>query len=361
MEKIDILRINCDVLEFFSKREQNLPKLRSYVINLKNLEKKNELSFRIKNKIKQEIILLKKLIKDIKNNISKNYYIMDSLPIINQYKKNLKVPIKLNFMGKLENKNYKKKKSLENKFLEICNRFKLLTKNQIILQKLTIFCIKCNNYKNFTIDNNHYICAECGLEFFEIKNLFSYNAVNRVNVTSKYTYDRKIHFRDCVNQYQAKQNTIITEKLYTYLIDKIKAHGLVKKDAKLPFSNITKEQIFLFLKNGKFSKYYDDLTLIHYKLTGIKPPNISHIESKLIADFDILTTLYDIKFRKDITFTRKNFINTQYVLYQLLRKYNFPCKSSDFNILKTVERKTFHDNICRQLFTELKWNFKAIF
>ena len=73
------------------------------------------------------------------------------------------------------------------------------------------------------------------------------------------------------------------------------------------------------------------------------------------------TNLYDIKFRKNKKFTRKNFINTQYVLYQLLRKYNFPCKSSDFNILKTVERKTFHDDICRQLFNELKWNFKAIF
>ena len=80
-----------------------------------------------------------------------------------------------------------------------------IVKHNVILQKLNLFCNKFNNYKNFTIDNNNYICAECGLELGEIQNLFSYNAVNRVNITSKYTYDRKIHFRDCLNQFQGKQ------------------------------------------------------------------------------------------------------------------------------------------------------------
>ena len=36
---------------------------------------------------------------------------------------------------------------------------------------------------------------------------------------------------------------------------------------------------------------------------------------------------------------RKNFINNQYVLYQLLTKYKHPCDISEFNILKTVETK----------------------
>ena len=357
MEKIDILHIHNDILNFFNNRQQNLSKLKAYITNLEIIKSK-DLSHRIDNMIKNEIILLKKLIKDIENNISKNYYIMDTLPIITAYKKHLKAPVKYNFMGKQDNLINKKKLNLELKFLDICNKYQTqITKKQ----KLIIFCAGCNNYKNFTIDNNHYICAECGLELGEICNLFSYNAINRVNITSKYTYDRKIHFRDCVNQYQGKQNTIIPEYIYDYLIKIIKSHFLVEKNAKLPFPNITKEQLFLFLKDGKYSKYYDDIALIHYKITNIKPPDISHIESKLIADFDILTNLYDIKFRKNKKFARKNFINTQYVLYQLLRKYKFPCKSSDFNILKTVERKTFHDNICHQLFTELKWNFKAIF
>jgi len=357
MEKIDILHIHHDILKLFANQVEKLPTLKSYIQNLKKFQK-NSLSFRISHTIKNEIISLQNIIHDIENNISKNYYMMDALSLISDYKKLLQIPIKVNFMGKQHDTPNINISKLISQYLQISKKYK---KQIIKYQKLTITCKSCPNSTNFTIDNNYYICSNCGLQICEIENKFSYNAISRVNITSKYTYDRKIHFRDCVNQFQGKQNTVIPDILLDYLIERIKSHHLVEKNAKLPFSNITKEQLFLFLKDGKYSKYYDDLALIHYKITGIKPPDISHIESQLIADFDILTNLYDIHFRKDKKFRRKNFINTQYVLYQLLRKYNYPCKSSDFNILKTVERKTFHDDICRKLFNELKWNFKAIF
>ena len=32
----------------------------------------------------------------------------------------------------------------------------------------------------------------------------------------------------------------------------------------------------------------------------------------------------------------------------------------DFNILKTSDRQTFHDEICKELFKYLGWNFKCI-
>ena len=336
---------------------EKLPVLKSYKKILEN-QQKNKLSFRISNKIDREILSLTILIDDIEKKISQNYYIMDALPLVTKYNDILQEPIKLNFMGKKIQQSDKKIRKIVEKFLQISQKYK---KKIINRQKVTVICTECGNSKNFTIDDNYYICSQCGLQLEEIGNLFSYNAINRVNITSKYTYDRKIHFRDCVNQFQGKQNIIIPDTLFDFLTNKIKSHYLVKQDAKLPFPNITKEQIFLFLKDGKYSRFYDDVTLLHYKITDKKPPDLSHIEGNLIADFDILTNLYDLRFRKDKKFQRKNFINTQYVLYQLLRKYNFPCKSSNFNILKTVERKTFHDNICRKLFSELKWNFKDIF
>ena len=54
---------------------------------------------------------------------------------------------------------------------------------------------------------------------------------------------------------------------------------------------------------------------------------------------------------------RKNFINTQYVLYQLLLKHKHPCNKEDFTILKTLDRKTFHDEIMSNIFLQLGWNF----
>ena len=78
-------------------------------------------------------------------------------------------------------------------------------------------------------------------------------------------------------------------------------------------------------------------------------------------DFDILTNLYDKNFKNKPGFERKNFINTQYVLYQLLLKYKHVCKKEDFTILKTVDRKSFHDDITKTLFEELGWNMSPLF
>ena len=99
MEKIDILHIHHDILNLFSNQVDKLPKLKSYIQNLKNFQK-NTLSFRISHIFEKEIISLENIIHDIENSISKNYYIMDALPIITEYKKLLKVPIKISFVGK---------------------------------------------------------------------------------------------------------------------------------------------------------------------------------------------------------------------------------------------------------------------
>ena len=107
-----------------------------------------------------------------------------------------------------------------------------------------------------------------------------------------------------------------------------------------------------------FYKHYENINLIHYTLTGKKPDDISNLEDNLLQDFDILAELYDRRYKN---IKRKNFINTQYVLYQLLTRYKHPCNKSDFTILKTVDRKAFHDDICKTLFEELGWNYVPYF
>ena len=96
-------------------------------------------------------------------------------------------------------------------------------------------------------------------------------------------------------------------------------------------------------------------------MTGKKPDDISYLEDKLLDDFDTLTELYDRKFKNKPGFSRKNFINTQYVLYQFLLRYRHPCKKDDFTILKTVDRKSFHDDVAKKCFEELGWNHHPLF
>ena len=182
-------------------------------------------------------------------------------------------------------------------------------------------------------------------------------------MSAKYTYDRKVHFKDCINQYQGKQNVNILQEVYTKLTKQFELHGLLIKSniKKVIFEKISRKHVFLFLKELGYAKHYEDIILIHYNLTGKTPDNISHLEPKLLEDFDLLVSQYDKKYKKNKKLSRKNFINTHYVLYQLLRRHKYPCKKSDFNILKSNERKSFHDKICKELFKDLGWNFTTTF
>ena len=211
--------------------------------------------------------------------------------------------------------------------------------------------------------NGFLVCTTCGQETAIAATSSSYKDVERVNVGAKYTYDKRIHFRDCINQYQGKQNSTIPDKVYNELEEQFSLHGLlIKSNNKiLKFSKITKEHVLLFLKETSNSKHYEDSVLIHYVLTDKKPPDIGALETQIINDFDKLVETYEKVFKGSNKTTRKNFINNQYVLYQLLRKYKHPCDITEFNILKTVERKSYHDDICRQLFGELGWNFVSVF
>ena len=64
------------------------------------------------------------------------------------------------------------------------------------------------------IDTNIYICMNCSTQQTVLKNVSSYRDIDRVNIGNKYLYDRKIHFRDSINQYQGKQNSTIPKKVY---------------------------------------------------------------------------------------------------------------------------------------------------
>ena len=264
--------------------------------------------------------------------------------------------MKQKFVGKPV-KNNTEKQSIISKYLEVANKY-VNIELEVSNKKQKIICKNCNNKKDFDIiENNIYICMNCSARQVIMKNISSYRDIDRVNISSKYMYDRKIHFRDCINQYQGKQNSTIDQEVYDALEDQFDKHGLLIGDKTTPknirFSKITKEQISMFLKELEFTKHYENINLIHYQMTDKKPDDIGYLEDKLLEDFDILTDLYDKKFKN---LTRKNFINTQYVLYQLLLRHKHPCNKEDFSILKTIDRKTFHDEITKTCFADLGWN-----
>jgi hypothetical protein len=363
-KKIDINVINKKIINNFIEKYNKLEEYKKQQELLKNILLKNqETDERIKNNIQDNIIIIDNIIDDIINEKELNFYLNETLPLINEYNNILKIPIKMNFLGVLEKDQYEEKKEeIIKKFLIIVNKY-IKDNDLIIEQKKEQTCSNCNNNIFDNIDDNTYVCINCSTEFVTIKNTSSYKDVDRVNICTKYTYNRKVHFRDCINQYQGKQNCTINQEIYDQLDEQFKIHSLLQgneNDSKeYRYERITKDIIMMFLKELGYSKHYENVNLIHYNITGKKPDDISHLEEKLMHDFDQLTELYDKIFVKKIN--RNNFINTQYVLYQLLKRHKHPCKKNNFSVLKTIDRISFHDDVVKILFQQLGWNHDSYF
>ena len=342
----DIILIDNNIKKRFQEEKTKIDEYISKKNELEFLINKN-ISVNISNNTRYSILSeIKKLdnkIRDITDNITENFYLFDTIPLTNNYKNILQSPLK------------KKSNDIEYK------KIQLIISYFDILKKYHISTDFIKNYEFIipTLPNNE---IDINKENLHIEN--SYKDIDRINITSKYTYDRRVHFNDCILQYQGKQNCTIYPIVYHDLIQQFKRLNLLIGDINNPkeirYSNITKDHIFILLKETNHSKHYEDINLIHYKLTNIKPPDISHLKDKLMKMFDKLIKDYNIiKIKYNIK--RKSSLNVHYLLYKFLCTLKEPCKKSDFNMLKTLDRQIFHDDICKELFKEYGWTFTPFF
>lgn len=364
MSQLDILSIDAEIKTMFKEEGDKLSQYIENLSDLKSTIEKDTLSARAYRNLEYNINELEEKIMMIKTEQNLNFYIAETAHLLEKYKQILQTPVKLSFTGK-SSSDSKEKNDVITNYKEIAQNY--MTINTVTPTKSkTVTCNNCPNKKLFDIiDNSIYICISCGAQQEILLHTSSYKDIDRINISAKYTYDRKVHFRDCINQYQGKQNSTIDPKVYINLVDQFEKHHLLvgnKNSTKESrYKNITKEHVHLFLKELEYTKHYENVNLIHYQITGKKPDDISHLEDRLLDDFDLLTDLYDKKFKNKPGFGRKNFINTQYVLYQLLLRYRHPCKKDEFTILKTVDRKSFHDDVAKICFQELGWNHTPLF
>jgi len=237
-------------------------------------------------------------------------------------------------------------------------------------------CKTCGNDNEETFeidDNNNKICMFCATQKRYLEIGVTYKDYGRVNIINRFVYNRVLHFNDCIKQYQGKQNCKIPEEVFLDLDEKfimnriivIQDHNNPQPPARpdpVRYSKITRAHILMFLKDLKYSKHYENANLIYYLLTNKRVDDITHLETQLLMDFKTLIELYDEIYGKDKEkIHRKNFLNSSYLLYQLLRRHNHQCKLEHFTILKTIDRKKFHDDICQNLFYRLQWKFTPIF
>ena len=360
MSDLNILTIDQKIRANFERELEELPVHRAKLADLELTAKSPNLSNRLKRQLQKAQENLTSYVADIEGRFRYDFYIASSVSFIEEYKQMLKTPVKVSFLGKPTKKSKKKVKLVEQYLAIASQHMDIDTSAQ---EEAPVTCDNCSNKKDFDVVNrNTYICTKCYGQQTVMRHNSSYNDIDRVNISSKYMYDRKVHFRDCIKQYQGKQNSTIPPVVYERLEEQFQRHHLLEGDKdtakEARFAELTKNHILMFLKELGYSNHYENVHLIHYTFTAVRPDDIGYLEDQLLDDFDVLTDLYDREFKN---IARKNFINTQYVLYQLLRRHKHPCKKEEFIILKTIDRKLFHDDICKQLFATLSWNFHPFY
>lgn len=376
--------INMDILCLYSKIQKYIEE---ETINIerfkKTLEQTNILlngRFNLRNRI---ILKLRTLRDNLTLKISEyenlKFFEADVNHLVEKYhnlnKKTMVIPF-FNTNKKILKEHAIQKEQVQKEFLcklkeyTDLKHFEFMLKNYVYIPRSSPPPCVCGNKVEFIKDEDRAVCAICSTEQSLISNMSSFSDVGRVNMASKYTYNRKVHFRDCIIQYQGKQKTHIPEEIYTILETKLIEKRLISttiSDRNKKYEKVTRAIVLNILKeldSKDVKKFYDDIVLIHHTLTGQPCDNIEYLEDSLLDDFDKLTETYDNLYstvdevngdKKVIK--RKNFINAQFVLYQLLKKHGHPCNEMDFLTLKTSERKRFHHTICKELFAVLGWKY----
>lgn len=376
---IDILQIDKKIREKWQKKQDEIVEIDEKIDEFQQILDEDEkfvLSIHVRTDLQEKITELKNEKDHIQNLLGiADFYTMEVNELLRQ--KSEAHPQKISFMKR------EKKSSgthdLTKKYLEILRKYDLTGEDMVLsVADMEIgmassksgreraVCSNCDSVEfAYMPDGNLLICEACGKQEEKVFKTVSFKDISRVNMSNKYTYERRIHFKDCMNQYQGKQNATVDEKVYRDLEEQFFRHDLLNGDLNTPkkqrFERITKEHIMMFLKETGHTKHYEDIVLIYHTMTGKKVDDISHLEGQLMDDFDKISELYDKKYKMEKKIDRKSFINTQYILFQLLRRHKYPCKREDFNMLKTLDRQSFHDDIVRDLFEQLGFNFTPIF
>jgi hypothetical protein len=281
--------------------------------------------------------------------------------IVNQFNQLLNCTIKDTFMKKKKSGSEinNQKKELISNYLEIIKNFSFLL---YLLPKFEEEHMKLYNCQDCNVELEPYdhcmICPVCCCEQSHLyqDETISYKDLSRINTNVKYSYIRQTHFRDTIKQFQGKQNKFIDEKIYKTLYKCFEDSGI--KPMPNGKYNVSKDNIKMYLQENSFYKYYEDINLIYFEITGIPCPDITIYEKQLIDDFDKFVVVYDKVITNDFScYNRSNILNSYYILFQLLKKNGYACKESDFPIIKTIDRKIEHDEIYEKCCKQLGWFF----
>ena len=232
-------------------------------------------------------------------------------------------------------------------FDEYVTRMKL-TNGPEATQLLTEHCVACNTAREEISSEGILVCPSCGSEEYALVVSDFPSFRDPPKERNNYAYKKINHLNEILNQFQAKESTIIPEEVMNEVVLEIKKRRIDN------IADLSEEDIRQILKKLGRSKYYEHRAHILSRFNGNPPPTITpEIEEKVRAMFQEIQAPFLLYCPND----RTNFLSYSYILYKFFELLDLDEYKVFFPLLKSRDRLIAHDQIWKKICDYLNWEF----
>jgi len=232
-------------------------------------------------------------------------------------------------------------------FDEYVHRMKLSAGPEMT-QQMTEHCTSCNVAREEISSEGILVCPKCGSEEYALVVSDFPSFRDPPKERNNYAYKKINHLNEILNQFQAKESTIIPEEVMNEVILELKKRRITN------VADLSEEDIRQILKKLGRSKYYEHRTHILSRLNGNPPPTITpEIEEKIRAMFQEIQAPFLLYCPDD----RTNFLSYSYILYKFFELLDLDEYKVYFPLLKSRDRLIAHDQIWAKICAYLQWQF----
>jgi hypothetical protein len=207
------------------------------------------------------------------------------------------------------------------------------------------YCKECNIEKILCITESAYICTCCGdsetIILDEDRQIKDYSPYRRLN-----------HFREWLNQFQAKQTPEIDEQIFIDIVRELNKNRITD------LSKLNKKNMKAILKKLEYNSYYEHVAYIINKLNNLPPPKITRDMEKLfISMFYKIQDPWEMYKQPN----RKNFLSYSYVLHKFCELLELDHLLDCFPLHKDPDKIMENDQIWEKICKYLKWEYISSF
>jgi hypothetical protein len=237
-----------------------------------------------------------------------------------------------------------------------------LTDSKYMCEKVKLspikICSTCNIEKTLIHSEAIYVCQLCGKFEYVIIESEVPSHKDSLNEKPKSPYKTINHLIERLNQFQAKQTTIIPQQIYQ-LID------VEMKKMLIVIEEVTPTTIKKILKKYRLNLYYEHNYLIFSHVTNTPPPSLTRDEEDEIKKMFRKT---EVPFKKHKLLHMSNYLNYSYVLHKLFLiigamsnndgvKERMKNNAKYFGLLKSRDKLRTQDLIWKNICKDLDWPY----